>query len=64
MSDRNKSWVCPCNGCAKARKQALIEVRQLADEYINDSPFALHMIYDHIRKETGTDKNAKKSNTN
>lgn len=26
-----KHWTCPCNGCKKARKQALDEVMELID---------------------------------
>jgi hypothetical protein len=30
-TDNKKSWLCPCNGCKKARKQAFAEVFQIAD---------------------------------
>jgi len=30
-TDNKKGWLCPCNGCKKARKQAFAEVFQIAD---------------------------------
>ena len=29
--DNKKNWICPCNGCKKARQQAFAEVFQIAD---------------------------------
>jgi len=31
LESNNKNWVCPCNGCKKARKQAFDEVMKLID---------------------------------
>jgi len=31
LENKSKSWVCPCNGCKKARKQAFDEVMKLID---------------------------------
>jgi hypothetical protein len=31
ISDNKKTWMCPCNGCKKARKQAFDEVMKLID---------------------------------
>ena len=54
MSEKN--WICPCNGCKKARNTALLEIKEIANKYLYDAPFALHMIFEHIRNETGTKK--------
>ena len=31
ISYKKTNWVCPCNGCKKARKQAFDEVMELID---------------------------------
>lgn len=31
LESSNSSWICPCNGCKKARKQAFDEVMKLID---------------------------------
>jgi hypothetical protein len=31
LENKSKSWICPCNGCKKARKQAFDEVMELID---------------------------------
>jgi hypothetical protein len=28
---QNNNWICPCNGCAKARRQALKEVADILE---------------------------------
>jgi hypothetical protein len=31
LNSNNKNWICPCNGCKKARLQAFAEVFAIAD---------------------------------
>ena len=31
LESKSKDWICPCNGCKKARKQAFDEVMKLID---------------------------------
>lgn len=61
MSDKN--WICPCNGCKKARKQTLLEVREILDKNLYDASYALHLVYELIRKETQPPKKAEKDKT-
>jgi tRNA(Ile)-lysidine synthase TilS/MesJ len=31
ISNEKKDWICPCNGCKKARKQAFDEIMKVID---------------------------------
>lgn len=61
MSDKN--WICPCNGCKKARKQTLLEVREILDKNLYDASFAVHLVYEKIRNEA-LPKDKKKNDNN
>lgn len=54
MSDKN--WICPCNGCKKARKQALQEIQDLIDKWSPDAHLTLHEIVLKVRSELETKK--------
>lgn len=43
-------WICPCNGCKRARKEAFEEILQILDGG-GDAYFRIHDIREHIRKE-------------
>lgn len=43
-------WVCPCNGCKRARKEAFQEILDILESG-GDAYFRMHSVYEHIRKE-------------
>ena len=56
MADPNQTpergdWICPCNGCKKARKFALNQVLELLDD--KDIMYAWHETIMFVRKELG-----------
>ena len=56
----NKNWVCPCNGCKKARKQAFQEIEALMEKWKPDVNLAYHEIFMKINSELYPPKKEKK----
>jgi len=50
LESNSKDWVCPCNGCKKARKQAFDEVMKLIDAG-GDAYTKIHEIKKLIEKK-------------
>jgi hypothetical protein len=43
-------WKCPCNGCAKARRQVIDEVLEILDGG-GDAYFRMHLLKEYIREQ-------------
>lgn len=44
------NWKCPCNGCAKARKQVIEEITEILDAG-GDAYFRMHSLREYIYKQ-------------
>lgn len=44
-------WKCPCNGCAKARKQIIEEISEILDSG-GDAYFRMHSLREFIHRES------------
>lgn len=58
MSEKN--WICPCNGCKKARRQAFEEIEELMEKWKPDVHLAYHEIFMKINGELHPPKKEKK----
>lgn len=56
----NKNWICPCNGCKKARKQAFEEIEVILENNKGDMLFAWHQVSVKINQELHPPKKDKK----
>lgn len=55
-----KKWVCPCNGCKAARKQAFQEIEAILENNKGDMLFAWHEVAVKINQELHPPKKDKK----
>lgn len=44
-------WKCPCNGCAKARKQVIEEILTILDSG-GDAYFRMHSLREYIHEQS------------
>jgi hypothetical protein len=56
----NKNWICPCNGCKKARRQAFQEIEAILENNKGDMLFAWHEVAVKINQELHPPKKEKK----
>ena len=57
----NKSWVCPCNGCKKARRQAFQEIEDALNKWGDDINLSWFEVSTKVREELHPKKEKKKS---
>jgi hypothetical protein len=52
-------WICPCNGCKKARLQAFKEIEEIYEKWKGDMNLTWFEVNQHINKELYPKKDKK-----